>query len=281
MSHIVLVTDSSCDLSMEYLKEKNIRMLPLTVEIMGEVYKDIIDLEPNKFYEKIENPKAIPRTAGVNEFAFEECFKEELEKGKEILYIGLSSKLSSTYDCAAMAKKNLESDDIYLFDSLSAAFGQGLLVREAVKLIEEGKRIDEIVDLLESIRPRMDYSVMINNVEMLKRSGRINGIQAFASNILSIKPVISVDDGKVNVMKKIRGTKSAIKFLVSRLEEIGIDNKYPVIICYGTDMELRGEIEEKLKSVIGTHPIESMQIGATIGSHTGSSGIGLFFIKEQ
>lgn len=280
MGKLIIVTDSSCDLSLEYLKTNNIKMLPLTVEILGTVYKDIIDINLDEFYKLIDNPKAVPKTAAVNTFAFQKCFEEELKKGNEILYIGLSSKLSSTFNCAAMAKEEIGSGKIHLFDSKSAAFGQGLLVKVAQSMIDSGKNIEEIIKVLEDIKPRMDYAVMINNIEILKRSGRISGIQAFAGNMLNIKPIISVDDGEVNVKKKIRGTKAGINYLVKRVEEIGIDSKYPVIICYGSDLDLRDMIYDKLAQVIDKDSIESMQIGATIGSHTGKSGVGIFFVRK-
>lgn len=281
MSNIVLVTDSASDLPLEYIKENNIVLLPLSVEIKGKVYQDIIDLNPDKFYELIREDGVVPKTSGVNLYTFERIFKEELGKGKEILYIRISSEISVTFSCAYQVKEAISSDKIHLVDSRSAAFGQGLLVTEANKMIKEGKEINKIVEKLNEIKVRMDYAVMLNKIEMLRRSGRISGIQAFAGNMLNIKPIIAVEDGKVNVIKKVRGTKSAISFLVDRLDDYNIDFNYPVIICYGTDEDLRSMVEEKLKEKFTALELKSMQIGATVGSHTGESGVGIFFVRNM
>lgn len=281
MNNIVLITDSSCDLPLEYLIENKIILLPLTVEIKGKVYKDILDLKPNEFYELIKDKDAIPKTAAVNMYSFEEIFKAELEKGNEVLYIGISSEISGTFSFANQAKELIASERIHLLDSRTAAFGQGLLVIEANKMIKEGKNIQEILNVLNEVKLRMDYAVALNKIEMLKRSGRISGMQAFAGNLLNIKPIISVEDGKVNVTKKVRGTKMAINFLVNRLDKEIIDFRYPLIICYGTDENLKNMLEEKLKEKLGGINIQSMQIGATVGSHTGDSGIGTFFVRKE
>lgn len=280
MGKIVLVTDSACDLPLEYIKDNNIRLLPLKIDLKGVVYKDIIELNVEKFYDLIEDKDAVPKTSGVNSYEFEEIFKEELEAGNEILYIGLSSNLSSTYSFAEKVKENLNSKKIHLIDSKSAAFGQGLLVKEAVNMINKGESLRDIKDHLEILKTKLDYSVMINDVEMLRRSGRISGIKAFAGEFLNIKPIISVDDGKVNILKKVKGTKSAMRFLLKRLNAFEVDERYPIIVCYGSDVELREMMENRLKEFKFTCNIESMQIGATIGSHTGKSGVGILFVRK-
>lgn len=281
MNELVIITDSSCDLSLNYLNENNIILLPLTVEIHGEIYKDIIELNTDKFYNLIDDKTAIPKTAGVNLYTFEQVFKEELLKGNEILYIGISSEISSTFSSAYQAKLQLDNDKIHLIDSRSAAYGQGLLVEIANDMKKKGKNVNEIIKIIEDIIPRMDYSVMINDIEMLKRSGRISAMTSFAGNLLNIKPVICVEDGKVEILKKVKGTKSAISFLINRLTELKPDNKFPIVIYYGSDCDLKNMINDKLTNLFPNSEIKSMQIGATIGSHTGKYGVGIFFVKDE
>lgn len=280
MGNVIIVTDSACDLSLEYIEENNIILLPLKVDIKGITYKDIVELKPESFYEIIEEKDAIPKTSSVTLYDFEIVFKRILNLGKEVLYIGLSSELSSTFSFAEKARESLNGKMIHLVDSKSAAFGQGLLVKEAVKMLKEGKEVGDIKEHLEILRERLDYSVMINDIEMLKRSGRITGIKAFAGELLSIKPIISVNEGRVTILKKIKGTKSAMRFLLKRLSAFEVDNKYPIIVCYGSDIELKDMMENKLKELNNCFEVESMQIGATIGSHTGKSGVGLLFVRK-
>lgn len=281
MNELVIITDSSCDLSLNYLNENNIILLPLTVEIQGKIYKDIIDLDTEKFYNLIDDKLSIPKTAAVNLYTFEEVFKRELLKGNEVLYIGISSEISSTFSSAYQAKSILGSNKIHLIDSRSAAYGQGLLVEIANKMKNEGKNVNEIIKAIEDIIPRMDYAIMINDIEMLKRSGRISAMTSFAGNLLNIKPVICVQDGEVEILKKVKGTKSAINFLVNRLSEFKPDNKFPIVIYYGCDNDLKDMVNDKLINLFQNNNIKSMQIGATIGSHTGKYGVGIFFVKEK
>lgn len=146
---------------------------------------------------------------------------------------------------------------------------------------KKGKNVNEIIKLIEDIIPRMDYAVMINDIEMLKRSGRISAMTSFAGNLLNIKPVICVEDGKVEILKKVKGTKSAISFLINRLTELKPDNKFPIVIYYGSDCDLKNMINDKLTNLFPNSEIKSMQIGATIGSHTGKYGVGIFFVKDE
>lgn len=281
MNELVIITDSSCDLSLDYLNKNNIILLPLTVEIQGEIYKDIIELNADKFYSLIDDKTAVPKTAGVNLYTFEQVFKKELLKGNEILYIGISSEISSTFSSAFQAKLQLGSDKIHLIDSRSAAYGQGLLVEIANEMKNEGKNVNEIINVIKDIIPRMDYAVMINDIEMLKRSGRISAMTSFAGNLLNIKPVICVEDGEVEILKKVKGTKSAINFLVNRLSQFKPDNKFPIVIYYGCDNDLKDIVNDKLINLFPNYNIKSIQIGATIGSHTGKYGVGIFFVKEK
>lgn len=281
MNELVIITDSSCDLSLDYLNKNNIILLPLTVEIQGEIYKDIIELNADKFYSLIDDKTAVPKTAGVNLYTFEQVFKKELLKGNEILYIGISSEISSTFSSAFQAKLQLGSDKIHLIDSRSAAYGQGLLVEIANEMKNQGKNVNEIINVIKDIIPRMDYAVMINDIEMLKRSGRISAMTSFAGNLLNIKPVICVEDGEVEILKKVKGTKSAINFLVNRLSQFKPDNKFPIVIYYGCDNDLKDIVNDKLINLFPNYNIKSIQIGATIGSHTGKYGVGIFFVKEK
>lgn len=280
MGNIVIITDSACDLEIDYIKENNIILLPLTVEINGVSYKDIIDLKPEKFYDLIDNKNALPKTANLELCDFQSVFKRELDLGNEILYIGLSSNLSDTYSYAEKATDGLNVKKICLVDSKTAAFGQGLLVKEAVKLVNEGLSLRDIRDHLEVLKNKLDYSVMINDIEILERSGKISGIKAFAGEALNIKPIITIDDGKVNILKKVKGTKSAMRFLLKRLNAFEVNEEYPIIICYGSDFELKEMMENRLREFNFDCRIESMQIGATIGSHTGKSGVGILFVRK-
>lgn len=280
MGNIVIVTDSACNLSLDYIKENNIILLPFNIDIKGISYKDIIDLNPEKFYEIIQDKDAIPKTSGVGSYEFERLFRRELEIGNEVLYIGLSSNLTSTYSSAEKARESFDGKKIALVDSKSAAFGQGLLVEEAVDMIKQRLSLRDIKDYLDVLKEKLDYSVMINDIEMLKRSGKILGIQAFAGEVLNIKPIITVDDGKVNILKKIKGTKSAMRFLLKRLNAFEVDERYPIIICYGSDIELRDMMENRLSEFNFNCDIKSMKIGATVGAHTGKSGVGLLFVRK-
>ncbi|WP_300385368.1 DegV family protein [Clostridium sp.] len=285
---IKIVTDSACDLSIEYVKKNNIEVLPLLVNINGEFIKDDLGqtISYNEFYKLIRDG-AMPSTTQVNVGAFMEVFKESIKKSEDILYIGLSSALSGTYNSSVKAKEIILEDyknaNIYTIDSLSVSVGEGLLVYKAVELAKEGKDISTIVNEIEKIKKKVIHSIIVDDLNHLKRGGRVSGAVAAVGSLLNIKPSLKIDDeGKVVAGEKIKGRKRAIKYLLNEVKEKAVNIEDQVIfICNADCLEDAEDLKTMILQEIKPKDIIINNIGSVIGSHGGPGTLATVFIGDK
>lgn len=281
MEKIKIFTDSSCDLDLEYLKELDVEMIPLTSHFDDENYKDRIDISPDHFYDKLDTYKGSPKTSQVPPSTFIEAFKPWVEKDYRIISINLSSKLSGTYQSACLAKETLNTDMIEVVDSKGASVGMGLMVREAAFMVKEAKSYEEIMERILYMRDRMEYVFAVGSLEMLKRGGRLSGTQALVGTLLNIKPILQFNDGQIVPYEKVRGHKAIIKILLDTLRERGHDIQNQTIgFCYSKDMEICNKLKEEIENEYGVKDFVISQIGAVIGSHVGAGTSSIFFMKK-
>ena len=285
---IKIVTDSACDLSIDYVNENNIEVLPLLVNINGEFIKDDLGqtISHNEFY-KLIREGAMPSTTQVNVGEFMEVFETSIKKGEDILYIGLSSALSGTYNSAVKAKEMLLEDykkaNIYLVDSLSVSVGEGLLVNMAVDLVKEGKDILTIVREIEKIKKKVIHSIVVDDLNHLKRGGRVSGAVAAVGSLLNIKPTLKIDeDGKAVAGEKIKGRKRAIKYLLNEVREKAVNIEDQVIyICNADCLEDAKELKNMILQEVNPKKVKVNNIGSVIGAHGGPGTLAVVFIGEK
>lgn len=280
MSKIAVVTDSTCDLSFEFMKENNIKFLPLAVDMGDKTYKDKIEISNAEFYERIKDKTVTPKTAQVTPFAFEEVFKAELEKGNEVICITLSSILSGTNSSANIAKEGIGSDKIHVIDSKSVSLGEGYLVYTAAKMAEEGKSIGEIVEYIETLIKKLDTIIAFDTMEMLKRGGRISPAKAAIGGILGIKPMLTITEGTLEPVGKAKGKKAAYKEMIQYLKDKDIDLTKPVMVVHSNDVEACDNMIEILRNEFSVSDIMSSEIGPVVGTHAGPGALGIFFIRK-
>ena len=230
---IKIITDSSCDLTREYIDNNNIGLLSLVLNLNGEVIKDDLGktLSYKEFYEQMKEG-ATPTTSQVNAHEFEEEFLKAVKNGDSIICITISSALSGTFNSANIARNNILEEypdaNILLVDSLSVASGQGLLVVKACEMRDRGANTEEIVAWLEENKKKVVHSFVVDSLSHLKRGGRISGATAAIGGLLNIKPSLYIDnDGKVMQGEKIKGKKKVLRFLVNEVKEkaVNIDNE--------------------------------------------------------
>ena len=285
---IKIVTDSAGDLSIDYVNNNNIEVLPLLVNINGEFIKDDLGqtISHNEFY-KLIREGATPSTTQVNVGSFMEVFEKSIKKGEDILYIGLSSALSGTYNSAVKAKEILLEDyeraNIYTIDSLSVSGGEGLLVYKAVELVKEGKDILTIVKELESIKKKIIHSIIVDDLNHLKRGGRVSGAVAAVGSLLNIKPTLTIDEeGKAIACEKIKGRKRAIKYLLNEVKEKAINVEEQVIfICNADCLEDANDLKNMILQEVNPKEVIINNIGSVIGSHGGPGTLAAVFIGEK
>lgn len=285
---IKIITDSACDLKREYIDKNNIGLLSLVLNLNDEVIKDDLGetLSYKDFYRQMREGST-PTTSQVNAHEFEEEFIKHVKNGDSIICITISSALSGTFNSANIARNNILEEypeaKIELVDSLSVSMGQGLLVLKACEMKDNGKSIEEIVQWLEDNKRKIIHSILIDDLNHLKRGGRISGATATIGGLLNIKPSAYIDDeGKLVQGEKIKGKKKALKFLANEVKERVINDENEVIyICHGDCLEdaesLRDIIlqEVKLKDVIINY------IGNVVGAHAGPGVLAVVYLGKN
>lgn len=281
-----IVTDSTTDLSDSYVAEHDIVMLGVTVTMDGVTYQTTGQGHlTSDFLLKKMSEGAKPVTSQVNVGQFLDAFKPIVSQGLEVVYIGFSSGLSGNFQSAKIAKEMIltetPSAKITIIDTLAAASGEGYLVREALKLRDEGKTVSDVVALLEGLVPRLRSWVMADDLFHLSRGGRVSKTAAAVGTLVNLKPIIDVDpEGKLRPAGKIRGKKKALTSVVSTvLAEI--DSNYPkVMIGYSGDASVAEKLKNTLLASDLVKEVIVTPLGPTIVAHTGSGTIAVFYIAE-
>ena len=281
---IKIITDSSCDLGINFIEENNIELIQLLLNLDGETLKDDLgkSLGYREFYEKLR-AGSMPSTSQINIYTFEEKFKELLDKGYEILYIGLSSALSGTFNSANMARNNILEENpnakIAVVDSISVSMGLGMLIKKACKMIEEGKMLEDIVQWIEENKNKVIHAILVDDLKHLKRGGRVSASTAAVGSILNIKPLLKLNNsGAVEVSEKIKGKKKGLKRLASIVKEnaINIENEI-LYIMHGDVLEEAQYLKGIILQELNFKDVKVEYIGTVIGTHGGPGTIATVF----
>jgi DegV family protein with EDD domain len=266
------------------VQDENLEVLPLTIRFGQEEYKDNVTLSHRGFYEKLIETDELPQTAQAAPFEWSQAIERALKDHDEVVLVTLSSKLSGTYQSACLAAS--EYDNVYVVDSLNATIGQRCLATLGLQLAKEGLSGKEIAEQLDKEKENIHLIALVDTLEYLKRGGRVSGAVAVAGSLLNIKPVVGVQDGKVEVIGKARGSKKGNNLLMQEVDKAGgIDFERPFFIGYtGLDTSLID------KYIIDSKPLwidhmaapEVDTVGGAIGTHVGPGAIAVaFFAKGE
>lgn len=273
---INIVTDSSCDLSDEYIKKHNIRVVPLYVRFSDEEYLDGVDITPQEFYEKMYKFPKLPKTAQPSPAAFLKAFKESAEEGAKTLCITLTSRLSGTFQSANIAK-NMSGlgDNVAIFDSLSATGGLNLQIMQAVEMIKNGLNLDEIVEKLKKYRDDdMTMVALLNTLENVVKGGRLSKFQGAIGNFLNIKVILDIVDGTVVVAEKLRGKKQLFERSLEKIAERVSDfSKRVFFINHVDNWEDAEFLKQEIIDRFNPKDVILGYMGPTISTYAGKGGI--------
>lgn len=277
---IRFIVDSASDLSGK--EHEALTVLPLTVAFGDTQYLDGVTLSSEQFYEKLAQEDVIPTTSQIAPYDFEKAIRSALEAGETPIVITVTSKLSGTYNSARLAAMEFD-EKVYLVDSENVCIGEQILVRYGLQLMEEGKSADEIVDALECVKKKIRVIASLDTLEYLRKGGRISNVAGVVGGMLSIKPVIGIVDGLVEVLGKARGSKAAGNLLAQQIEAAGgIDYNMPYKLAYSglDDSTILKYIDSnrelwKADSKELTYGI----VGCTIGVHAGPGAIAVAFFS--
>ena len=283
MGKIGIIADTACDLTNELCIKNNIERIPFYVNINGKEYLSGKDISVEELFKFSRENKSVPKTSQITIVEFVKRFKEYLEKYDEIIYIGLSSKFSGTFNNARLAKIELESDKIHLIDSMNLSSGIGLLLLKACKLRDMGKTALEIVKEVERCVPLVRTQFAINTLDYLHWGGRCSGTTHLFGSMLRIKPIVKVVDGGMIVAKKPIGKfEKALKVMLEMVRA-DIDNIDPdnimITHCLADDdaQYLKKEVNEMVKLA----NINETFADVIVSAHCGPRTIGILYILEK
>ena len=282
MNNIKIICDSLSDVPKDILEKYDIEVVPLTVILNGKEYKDGIDITKEEFYKILRDEKVYPKTSQATYAQFTEVFEKYIKQGKEIIYISGSSSATGTYQSANMAKNDLDTDNIYTYDSQTFSFGIGYLVVKAAELAKEGKSPNEIIEILDDIREKSYLLFSVDTLDYLKNGGRISSTKATIGSILNIKPILDVKDGLVSSVAQVRGKKNVISKMIELVKEnCGEDLSNQIIyIGYSDDFKEKEKLTDAIKEEFNPIDIQYFMVGTCIGAHSGPGVTGLLAFKK-
>ena len=287
MKNYVIYTDSCADLTKEAYNALGLRCIPLDVIVENEepIADDQIDIQ--EIYTKLRAKKSAS-TAAINIDRFLQSFESAAKEGLDVLYLGFSSGLSSTYSSSVVAMRELQEkypeNKFYAVDTLCASMGQGLLVYYAAKKKEAGASIEEVRDFAENTKMNLCHWFTVDDLFFLKRGGRVSAATAVVGSLLSIKPVLHVDNaGKLINVSKARGRKASIDAMFENMKKsmFPIEQNQTVFISHGDCIADAEYLANRIKTEMGIQDIQINYVGSVIGSHSGPGTLALFFLGNE
>ena len=274
---VKIITDSTCDLTLEELEQLDVEMLSLRVNFGKEEFLDKRTITNEEFYEKLEKSNDLPTTTLISIGEFQEAF--ERYPNEEIVVLPISTGLSGTYQSAMMAKEMSDRKDIYVVETGGATLCLGLLVRQAVLMSRQGMSAQEIAEKIKALSKRVKLYAVIDTLKYLVKGGRLTGVQGAFGEMLNIKPIITIEEGLVKNIGKARGAKAARSKLIELVtQESQIDWEMPVAFAHTNNTVLMNELMKELNQE--DNP-ETHMIGSVVGTHAGPGAVAVIFFEKE
>lgn len=283
----VIICDSDSELFYERADEVGVKVIKMPYIVDGEefLYNLGRDEDSKEFFDKMRNGAKVS-TAALNTEDYREFFEPLFKAGEEMLYIAFSSKMSGTFNYLELTLNELREqypDAKYQrFDTLSISMGTGIQVYLAAKYFNEGHTIDETVKYLESLRDRVGLYFSVDNLEYLKRGGRISPVAAAFGNLLNLKPVLKINDGSLGVASKEKGKKKAFSYMLNNVFSDDVDLTCPIVVLHADTEEDGVAFADKIREHYGEEAnIWIQEVGPIIGAHCGPGTVGVIYVKKN
>ncbi|AXH98499.1 DegV family protein [Sporosarcina sp. PTS2304] len=279
-----IFADSACDLPWSFFEESEVELFPLSVLLSDKEYADIIEINSTEVFDAIRQGQQ-PKTSQASPEKMLNTWNELVASGEEGIYIAFSSQLSGTYQTAVMTSDQVKEENpslnLVIIDSKCASLGYGLLVKEAVRLRDEGSSVQEIGQHIRTMAKHMEHLFTVEDLDYLAKGGRVSKASAFIGGLLNIKPLLHVEDGKLVPIEKHRGRKKVLRRMIEMMEERGSHlEQQTIAISHGDDLVAANEFKAMIEDVVQPKAIEIHQIGSVIGSHAGPGTLALFFLNK-
>lgn len=280
---IRIVTDTASDLPPTLVKEHDITLVPIHIHFGTESYDEGVDIDPQLFYQKIEELDIIPTTSvpSVGEFieAYRRLAREE--GAREIMSIHLTSKLSGVYQSAYLASRDVaEEVEVYPYDTLAGSASTGLMCLEAARMAEAGRSAQEIIARLDDIRSRINILIALDTLEYVRRSGRVGGLKAALASLLNVKPIIALQDGLLDVLENVRSRKKSLARVLDIVEErVGTEAPMNLAVVHAGALDTAREMLSLAQERFDCRATYVHDICAALVVHFGPGTIGVCFYR--
>jgi len=289
MKHFQLISDSGCDFTESEIQKHDIGVVPFYVTFDQKTHlKEGVDITKDDYYNRIKTDKSLyPKTAQPSPQDYMDMYRPYLEAGKNIISLTISSKLSGTYNSASLAADMMRDDfpnrTIIVIDSLNASVGQGLILRELIKMRDKGYSITEATNIIEKVIPTAKIYFTLESLEYLRKGGRVGPTTALVGGILGLRPVLHLVEGAVEQADSVRGSKKVLKLIGEGVADALKDDAENVDISVGHILSpddaqtIKSDIEDSLNIKIA-NPIA--EVGVTIGSHAGPGALVVAYCRK-
>jgi DegV family protein with EDD domain len=273
MGSIGVVTDSTADLRPELQERFGLAMVPLIVNWDGQTFRDKLDLSTAEFYQRLRTSKSLPKTGAPSVAAFEAAYREQLRQHGAVISVNLAARLSGTYAVARKAAESVDPGHIWVVDSGTVSVCLAWLAEGAARWAQEGLEPEAIVERLEDMKRRMRILALLETLEFLQRGGRIGRAAALAGTLLSVKPILSVVDGEVAPVERVRSMNKALRRLVELVVASGSIERVGVVD--GDSPVHADEVDRQLRAHFPDRTIDRGELGPVVGTHGGPGVVGV------
>lgn len=277
-----IFTDSTADLTPDLYEKYNVGMVPLTIQMGHKQWRDAIDIQPSEFYTMLRESSDISITSQPSPQEFIKAYTPFVEKGEPILSLHISSKLSGTYQSATLAKNNFPDAKIEVIDSKQACLGLGLMLALCAERVRLGWSFEDISEFARKLSMKVDTYFSVDNLEYLRRGGRIGIAKTLLGNLMKIKPLMRLVDGAIHPVEKIRTTERLLNRFVELVEKAAQESQSVSFVVAETDnSDIVTSLLERLWRISNARFIHRCKLGGVIASHTGPGAIAVTFVNEE
>ncbi len=281
MSKVAVITDSTAYLPPDLSKQYHITVMPQALIWGEEIFSDGVDIQPEEFYTRLKTAKVMPTTAQVSIPSMQEAFKTLLDRDYSVVGIFISNKLSGTISSAIQAREALGvgEDKIAIVDSYSVAMAMGFVVLTVARAAAEGAGQSECVALAEKARNHTGVFFVVDTLEFLHRGGRIGGAQRFLGSALNLKPILAVQDGRVEAVERIRTKGKAVGRMLELVkEQVGDRKPVRIATLHANAAQEAREILERASKIMEINESVFSEVSPVVGTHAGPGTVGLAFM---
>ena len=285
MNKVKIIADSTCDISIERLKELDIDLLSLYVVIQGKQYLDLEEIKWNDVIAKVNETGELPHTAAINIDTFETTFKKYVDLGYDVIFLSLGANFSSNYNNARLAAEEFEEGRVFILDSQNLSSAIGLMLFKMAAFRDQGLSAKEIVEKMEHIIPLTQTETALETMQYLYKGGRCSALKFMVGNILKLFPIVKVEDGVINVHKIGKLTfKNALNIIANdfrkELEAGNVDDDFIIISTVGNE-PARAYLCDKVSQFFPKEKIYLYDAGCVVSTHCGPGTTGFFYIRKQ